>query len=213
MPAFDFSGYSTKNYTSPSTNRREEYRTSNAYKTSVTSKEKISTSKKSFNDGVGKSNLDNLKVSKIPAFIPGSTILNAGLKFRQKTLDKNVEYFKGLKRRNPNLSYDLTDTGYKSYMKDRLAGKIDASGNLNSGYGRDRDNNIRTKKVTAGGQTILTTTPTTAEVSQAKAAQVEDSIELKKRRVKAKGRSPTIMTGVTGATGGLTLGKPSLLGM
>ena len=29
----------------------------------------------------------------------------------------------------------------------------------------------------------------------------------------AKGRSPTIMTGVTGATGGLTLGKPSLLGM
>ncbi len=39
MPAFDFSGYSTKNYTSPTTssnngnNNRETYRTSNAYKT------------------------------------------------------------------------------------------------------------------------------------------------------------------------------------
>ena len=68
-------------------------------------------------------------------------------------------------------------------------------------------------KKNIGGKTLLTTTPTTAEVSQSKATQVEDSIELKKRRVKAKGRSPTIMTGVTGATGGLTLGKPSLLGM
>ena len=55
-------------------------------------------------------------------------------------------------------------------------------------------------------------TPTTAEVSQSNAAQVEDSEELRKKRVKAKGRSPTIMTGVTGVTGGLTLGKPSLLG-
>ena len=35
---------------------------------------------------------------------------------------------------------------------------------------------------------------------------------LRKRKTKAKGRSPTIMTGVTGATGSLTLGKPSLLG-
>ena len=41
----------------------------------------------------------------------------------------------------------------------------------------------------------------------------EDDILLRKRKTKAKGRSPTIMTGVTGATGGLTLGKPSLLGM
>ena len=44
-----------------------------------------------------------------------------------------------------------------------------------------------------GGRTLLTTSPTTAEVSQSNAAQVEDSEELRKRRVKAKGRSPTIM--------------------
>ena len=56
-----------------------------------------------------------------------------------------------------------------------------------------------------------TVSPTTAEVSQATAAQQEDII-LRKKKVLAKGRSPTIMTGVTGATGSLTLGKPSLLG-
>ena len=54
-------------------------------------------------------------------------------------------------------------------------------------------------------------TPTTAEVSQATTAQQED-ITLRKKKVLARGRSPTIMTGVTGATGSLTLGKPSLLG-
>ena len=54
--------------------------------------------------------------------------------------------------------------------------------------------------------------PTTAEVSQSAAADAQESLILRKRKAKAKGRSPTIMTGVTGATGSLTLGKPSLLG-
>jgi len=61
-------------------------------------------------------------------------------------------------------------------------------------------------------QAPTVTAPTTAEVSQATTTKAEDPIELRKRRAKAKGRSPTIMTGVTGATGSLTLGKPSLLG-
>jgi hypothetical protein len=56
------------------------------------------------------------------------------------------------------------------------------------------------------------TAPTTAEVSQSTETDAEDPILLRKRKAKAKGRSPTIMTGVTGATGSLTLGKPSLLG-
>ena len=56
------------------------------------------------------------------------------------------------------------------------------------------------------------TAPTTAEVSQVTATEAEDPILLRKRKAKARGRSPTIMTGVTGATGSLTLGKPSLLG-
>ena len=56
------------------------------------------------------------------------------------------------------------------------------------------------------------TSPTTAEVSQSSTAEAEDPIMLRKRKAKARGRSPTIMTGVTGVTGDLTLGKPSLLG-
>ena len=70
--------------------------------------------------------------------------------------------------------------------------------------------------IATSGQVVqapTVTAPTTAEVSQSAAADAaEDNILLRKRRAKAVGRSPTIMTGVTGATGSLTLGKPSLLG-
>jgi len=59
---------------------------------------------------------------------------------------------------------------------------------------------------------ITSTSPTTAEVSQSSTVEAEDPIMLRKRKAKARGRSPTIMTGVTGVTGDLTLGKPSLLG-
>jgi hypothetical protein len=78
----------------------------------------------------------------------------------------------------------------------------------------DNGGNGGNQVVTAPAQTMaVATAPTTAEVSQSAATDVaEDDILLRKRKVKAKGRSPTILTGVTGTTGGLTLGKPSLLG-
>lgn len=70
--------------------------------------------------------------------------------------------------------------------------------------------------MTTSGQVVqapkVDAAPTTAEVSQVTATEAEDPILLRKRKAKARGRSPTIMTGVTGATGSLTLGKPSLLG-
>ena len=71
-----------------------------------------------------------------------------------------------------------------------------------------------------GGNQVVQS-PSTAEVSQVTATEVttsevdtpkEDDITIRKRKAKARGRSPTILTGVTGVTGGLTLGKPSLLG-
>ena len=107
--------------------------------------------------------------------------------------------------------YGASIEDFQGYMKGRGSGTVDAMGRTISNNDNGGGSYVVEKNI--GGKTLLTTTPTTAEVSQSKAAQVEDSIELKKRRVKAKGRSPTIMTGVTGATGGLTLGKPSLLGM
>ena len=55
----------------------------------------------------------------------------------------------------------------------------------------------------------------TAEVSQSAAADAaapEDDILYRKRKTKRAGRSLTILTSSSGASGGLTLGKPSLLG-
>ena len=64
-------------------------------------------------------------------------------------------------------------------------------------------------------QAPTVTAPTTAELSQSAATDVdEDNILLRKRRTKAVGRSVTIATGPTGSptNGSLTLGRPSLLG-
>ena len=72
-----------------------------------------------------------------------------------------------------------------------------------------------------GGGNQVVQSPTVSEVSQVTQTEVttpeidtpkEDDITIRKRKAKARGRSPTILTGVTGVTGGLTLGKPSLLG-
>ena len=133
----------------------------------------------------------------------------------KKTFEINKSYFqKNVADQFINgkkSAYTNSPESFKKYMQDRGMGRVDAYGRTISNNDNGGGSYVVEKNI--GGKTLLTTTPTTAEVSQSKAAQVEDSIELKKRRVKAKGRSPTIMTGVTGATGGLTLGKPSLLGM
>ena len=101
---------------------------------------------------------------------------------------------------------------YKSYIDNRTSGKTDAYGNVNPGYGRDNDGNVQTQKVTAGGQTILTETPTEAEVSQSAAADAKaEAYDL--RKTKKRGRSMTRLTSSKGVTDNkLTLGKPSLLG-
>jgi len=133
----------------------------------------------------------------------------------KKTFEVNKSYFqKNVADQFINgkkSAYTNSPESFKKYMQDRGMGTVDAYGRTISNNDNGGGSYVVEKNI--GGKTLLTTTPTTAEVSQSKAAQVEDSIELKKRRVKAKGRSPTIMTGVTGATGSLTLGKPSLLGM
>jgi hypothetical protein len=107
------------------------------------------------------------------------------------------------------MSRSAQESMYKDYFTARSSGKIDAYGNTLS----QGDNG---GAIGSSGQVVqapTVTAPTTAEVSQSAATDVaEDNILLRKRKAKARGRSPTIMTGVTGATGSLTLGKPSLLG-
>ena len=132
----------------------------------------------------------------------------------EKTFNVNKSYYEKnvIGKAKPGGGfYGESVDDFKGYMQGRGSGTVDAMGRTISNNDNGGGSYVVEKNI--GGRTLLTETPTSAEVSQSKAAQVEDSIELKKRRVKAKGRSPTIMTGVTGATGGLTLGKPSLLGM
>ena len=55
---------------------------------------------------------------------------------------------------------------------------------------------------------VAVSAPTTAEVSQASATDM-DAKGIKRRR---RGRSPTILTGAAGVSEGATLGTPTLLG-
>jgi hypothetical protein len=198
------------------TNNREDARSTqyssqpkqNIKNSPFTNNSTFKDSKKKAKDAVGKSNLDTLKFDKVPPLVPGSTILNA---IGQKSLDKNVDFFKNDPRTNKaRTKYGVTDEGYKQYMKDRLGGKIDAAGNVNSGYGRDRDNNVQTQKVTSGGQTILTKQKTPAETKVA-----EEKKEYDARQTKKKGRRKNTLTssqGVMKTSADYSLGKKSLLG-
>ena len=99
---------------------------------------------------------------------------------------------------------------YSGYTKARQSGTKDAYGR--DVIGGDGGNNTPTViKKNIGGNTIQTTAPTEAEVSQSEAANA-DGAALK---VKKRGRSQSIMTGPKGVTKTSTnysLGKPSLLG-
>lgn len=188
---------------------RESYRTSSAYKAEAKKAAEIAKANKIKQDMVDFKNYSYTS----PKFIP--SIIGTGLDklgISKKAFEVNKSYYERNVIGKTNLAtgkaYGASVDDYKSYMSARGSGSIDAMGReVTSGNGGGA---LVEKNV--GGRTLLTTSPTTAEVSQSNAAQVEDSEELRKRRVKAKGRSPTIMTGVTGVTGGLTLGKPSLLG-
>jgi hypothetical protein len=158
--------------------------------------------------------LRNLKVPKVPTGVPGSTFLNATQKLRQKTLDINIDYFEGLKKRGAAKNYELSDKGYKQYMADRQAGKITASGNIKAGFMRDGDGNImstgndgRAVEVkNIGGRNVQVQAPTEAEVSQSSSTDTTYDA----RKTKRRGRRMTILTR---NAGNFTLSKPTLLGV
>ena len=190
---------------------KEKYRTSTTYKKSVTPQQ-IKTNKKKVELATGKSQLDNYQVKKVPAGVPGSFILNAAQKARQKSFEINRKFYqeKVLKSKNKSGYVDTLES-YSTYMKNRLSGKTDAYGNVNPGYGVDKDNNIQTQKVTAGGQTILTKEKTAEETKVAEKKEAEYD----ERKTNKKGRRKTMLTsakGITKASADYSLGKKSLLG-
>ena len=147
--------------------------------------------------------------SKFKTFIEGGGVIGAVTKpFMEKTGEINRKFFN---EKVVPAGKIKKGTTYESYMKARLAGKTDAYGNPISQGDNGGGNQVVQASPVA---TIMPVgTPTEVEISQSEATEAkEDDILLRKRKAKAKGRNPTIMTGVTGVTADLTLGKPSLLG-
>ena len=142
-----------------------------------------------------------------PAFQAGSKITRDY--FTGEVLGKGA--YKGTTKQDfERMSRTAQESMYKGYITGRSSGKTDA-------YGREiKSTGDGGGAIASSGQVVqapTATAPTTAEVSQATTTDAaEDPIQLRKRKAKARGRSPTILTGVTGVTGGLTLGIPSLLG-
>ena len=154
-----------------------------------------------------------IKENPIKKYISSGGVIGKVTKpFRDHTEKVNRKYFEEKVKPAGKSKYDT----YEDYIRARGRGEVDA-------YGREiKSTGDGGGSITSTGQVVQAptpTAPTTAEVTQVTATDVttpevekEDDITIRKRRIKAKGRSPTILTGVTGVTGGLTLGKPSLLG-
>jgi hypothetical protein len=156
--------------------------------------------------------LSNYQVKKVPAIIPGSTILNSLTKERQKSFEGNKNYF----RENVvgKLGYEDTLDSYTNYMTKRGAGTADAMGRtISNGSGNGNTQPGITKNI--GGSTMQTTAPTTAEVSQEQSEAAADAEANRLLKIKKRGRSQSILSGSQGVTkmaADYSLGKKSLLG-
>ena len=111
---------------------------------------------------------------------------------------------------NINLQGLSTDEILSKDFKSQLDAKgySKQPGNVGGG-GNDNTPRPTILKKTAGGQTVQTTAPTEAEVSQSAAADAE-AYDL--RKTKKRGRSMTRLRSTKSVDDKLTLGKPSLLG-
>ena len=138
--------------------------------------------------------------------ITGKTPYEMNLERRQKFIKD-----KGLT--GDDINMDTSYLGSKEGLAElKKQGYTTASDNLNTGGGNDNNNQPAPTiiKKTAGGQTVQTTAPTEAELSQSAAADAE-AYDL--RKTKKRGRSMTTLTSSKGLTDDkLTLGKKSLLG-
>ena len=152
---------------------------------------------------------------KTPATIILTKPLQAGSKITRDFFTDKVlgsKNFKGTSKSDfLDMSISQQESIYGDYIGSRQSGKTDAYGN-NISVGNDGKNNKpNVIKKNIGGNTIQTTAPTEAEVSQSESANA-DGAALK---VKKRGRSRSIMTsskGVTKTSSGYSLGTPSLLG-
>ena len=123
---------------------------------------------------------------------------------RMKFANKNNINLQGLS------TDQILSKDFKSQLDAKGYTRETPTGNNNGGNDNNNQPAPTILKKTAGGQTVQTTAPTEAELSQSAAADAE---EYDLRKTKKRGRSMTTLTSSKGLTDDkLTLGKKSLLG-
>ena len=147
-----------------------------------------------------------------PKFVPSivGTVFSKVL--GEKTFNVNKEYYTKnvIGKTNPKTgeAYAGTIDDFKTYMKGRGSGELDAMGRTINNRDNDGGGRVVIKK-NVGGSTILTETKTEAE----KTADAKADAEYDARKTKRKGRRMTILTSQSGASGNFVLGKRTLLGV
>ena len=123
---------------------------------------------------------------------------------RMKFANKNNINLQGLS------TEQILSKDFKSQLDAKGYTRETPTGNNNGGNDNNNQPAQTIIKKTAGGQTVQTTAPTEAELSQSAAADAE---EYDLRKTKKRGRSMMTLTSYQGVKDNkLTLGKPSLLG-
>jgi len=206
-----FFGTRSKTEQEKDNNRERQRETSKYTKVPKKAKDKVQRDR----DNDSKKKLDNYKVKKLPAVIPGSTILNAVTeKVRQKTFEVNRDYYRENVVGKPG--YKDTFEDYEKYITGRGQGNLDAMGrtiNTGGGGGGNQNQGIELAKGATG-----TATTTGPEEIQKTATNTMTTKDAKKNSTdtllanKRKGRKTTNKTSATGLDDDYTLAKKKLLG-
>ena len=200
----------TKTTFTNSDNNKVNYQTSTIGKANAKKAAAISKKNKMKKDMEDFANYTYQKPTGVAKFSPVGQFLDV-TGIGEKTFNVNKEYYSKnvIGKTNPKTgeAYAGTIDDFKTYMKGRGSGDIDAMGRTIT---RDNDGGGRVViEKNVGGSTILTETKTEAE----KTADAKEDAEYDARKTKRRGRRQTILTSQSGASGNFVLGKRTLLGV
>jgi len=203
--------FGTRSTNTGSSNREKGAAKNRTQKVSKKAKDKVQRDR----DNDSRKKLDNYKVKKLPAIIPGSTILNALTeKVRQKTFEVNRDYYREKVVGKPG--YKDTFEDYEKYITGRGQGNLDAMGRTinTGGGGRDNPQGIEIAKAATG--TATTTGPNEIQRDATNTITTKDAKKNTTAAIlvanKRKSRKSTINTSATGLAENYTLAKKKLLG-
>ena len=204
-----FFGSRSSSEQSKDSNRERQRETSKYTKVSKKAKAKVQTDR----DNDSRDKLANYKVpvKKIPAIVPGSTLLNMiPQKVSQKSFEVNRDYFvKNVAGKN---GYKNTFESYESYIKGRSGGNLDAMGRATNNNGGGNEG-IQLAKAATGSATVKG--PGEIQKSAANTKGTTDTtmtaaqINIANKR---KGKKVTNQTAKTVLTEDYKLSKKKLLG-